>query len=129
MAEITSYTTPPYPVHNADGISGSSRASNGKNSKEVIMPMGELGIFSYALNGQLREVLQTYLHEEALNSMSYALDGTLKTLLLTYTNPPESLNVSSYARNGTIRVTLIIYPNYSPESLNTSSYALNGTLT
>lgn len=126
MAEITSYTTPPYPVHNTDGILGGSRASNGK---EVIMPMDELGIFSYALDGQLREVLQTYLHEEALNSMSYALDGTLKTLLLTYTNPPESLNVSSYARNGTIRVTLIIYPNYLPESLNTSSYALNGTLT
>lgn len=122
-----SYTTPPYPVHNVDGIQAGSWPHDGK---QIEMPLDELEVHSYALDGQLRDTLQVYSYNEALDASSYALNGVLRTPLVMYGNwPPEAIDTGSYALNGTLRVVLIIYPNYPPESLDASSYALNGALT
>ena len=122
-----SYTTPPYPIHYVDKVESTGNAQSGSIYE---FPMDELLSLSYALNGQLRDILQPYYAEpDELLTSSFAMDGVLRTPLVIYNSPPEAVDASSYALDGTLRTVLLTYANYEPEAVDASSYALDGTLT
>ena len=124
-----SYTTPPYPTLSVDGV---GVASTAKAGSRLQLPVDEVDVGSFALDGVRRNVLQTYTlyPPESVDVGSYALNGTRKPVLVTYTYyPPEAVDVSSFALNGTRKNTLITYTLYPPESVDVGSYALNGTRT
>lgn len=119
-------TTPPYPAFVFDSVNVLSNTLPGMLI-DIPAPIDNLDIYSYALDGELRELTRFYDFTESVQITSTALNGVLVIPIIPYTLS-ESIQLSSMTRDGVLRLVVIQYLNYIPEKVQLTSYALNGSL-
>lgn len=121
------FTTTIYPINSIEGV-GAVGDLGGRNFMWEV-PVDGVEVISAALNGTLRDIVQTYATlPEGVEVFSDALDGDMRDIVITYEMKPEGVDVVSTALNGTMKNVLIIYSNYPPEGVAVQSIALPGTL-
>jgi len=121
-------TSRPYALEVLEGLDIVGDATRG-----IFMPTpsDDADFFATVLEGELAEVLQSYLNyePEGLSSDGLILEGDLDVVLRTYANyATEGLDSDGLILSGELDVVVITYTEYGPEGIDSTATILSGTL-